>query len=195
MKPHIIQIGHPKLRAPTLPLSKSEILSDQTQQLISTMCEAMRAAPGVGLAAPQIAQSLKIIVIEDKAEYTKDVPKQQLLLREREPIPYHVLINPKIISEQTNGIEFFEGCLSIEGLITVVPRWLEVSVECYNEKAELVTINARGWYARILQHEIDHLNGILCIDRMKIRTLMTIDNYVTHWKDKPVEETCKSLEA
>ena len=73
-------------------------------------------------------------------------------------------------------MEFFEGCLSVEGFAAVVSRATHVRVECLNDRAEPVTIEAHGWYARILQHEIDHLNGTLYVDRMNSRTLTTAEN-------------------
>lgn len=192
---HILQIGHPLLRKSTRQLSSEEILSEPIQALIFSMCETMRAAPGVGLAAPQIGESLQLIVIEDKSEYTTNTSAEQLALRERKPVPLHILINPKITEKKIEKVEFFEACLSVEGYIGVVPRSLIISVEALNEKAEPISINARGWYARILQHEIDHLNGILCTDRMKISTLMTCPNYIEHWLEKPISETLKILDA
>lgn len=76
----------------------------------------------------------------------------------------------------------------MEGYQAIVERALDVRVECLNERAEEVTINAHGWYARILQHEIDHLNGILYVDRMKTRTYTTGENFFRHWMDHSIEE-------
>ena len=135
---------------------------------------------GVGLAAPQVGRSLQIIVIEDRADYqAARYTPEQLAERERTPVPLHVIINPKITIEEEGGIaEFFEGCLSLPHLLAVVPRSKVVHVECLNEKGEAVSIQARGWYARVLQHEIDHLNGILFLDRAYLETLTTRDNLV-----------------
>lgn len=132
-------------------------------------------------------------MIEDKPEYTKDVPEEFLKQRQRSAVPLHVLINPTIISQSQDNANFFEGCLSVSGFIGVVPRYRSVTVKCLNEKAQSIIINANGWYARILQHEIDHLEGHLCVDRMNITTLMTIDNYVEYWKDQPVVDVCNQL--
>lgn len=188
MKLKINQLGNPILRQRARALSVHEIHSDPIQQLIKLMIDTMHDTPGVGLAAPQIGESLQLIVIEDRPEYTKDVPIEQLKLRKRSPVPLHVVINPKLYIEEVDQAEFFEGCLSIAGFVALVPRTLAVRVECLNEKGEPVVIKAEGWYARILQHEIDHLQGTLCIDRMRDHSLMTVDNYMRYWKDKPVEE-------
>ena len=176
------------LRQKARPLSTDEILDRSTQELIEAMRETMHDAPGVGLAAPQIGYSLQLVVIEDQAEFIQKLPAEQVAERDRRPVPFHVLINPKLTLLSSEAAEFFEGCLSLAGFTAVVPRAKQVRVEGLNEKAEPVMIDATGWYARILQHEIDHLGGVLYVDRMKSRTFFTQDNYVRHWKDRPVAE-------
>lgn len=183
----IVQVGDSVLRKPARELSTDEILSSEIQDLIEMMKATMRAAPGVGLAAPQIGQPLQLAVIEDM-DHSHLTP-QQLVERDRRPVPFHVIINPRIyIEEGSDRIEFFEGCLSIPTFVGVVPRAESVRVECLNERAEPVIIQAKGWYARILQHEIDHLKGILYIDRAILPTLMTGENYIKLWKDKSIKE-------
>src|SRR5262249_11156170 len=154
-----------------------EIRSSFIRQLIESMKETMRDAPGVGLAAPQVGQGLQLAVIEDRPEYTKDWSTEQLATRERKPVSVHVIINPKLALIGKPEVEFFEGCLSIAGLMAIVPRARQVRVECLDQTGKSSVIEASGWYARILQHEIDHLNGTLCIDRMHSRTLMTVESY------------------
>lgn len=185
----IVQAGDPVLRQMAQKLRPAEILSPSIQGLIALMKDTMRDAPGVGLAAPQIAEGLQLAVIEDRPEYMHMFAEEQLVERERVPVPFQVIINPKItLLEEEGEATFFEGCLSVAGFVGLVPRALAVKVECLNERAEPVTIKARGWYARILQHEIDHLHGTLCIDRMKMRSYMTTENYARYWRDKTVEE-------
>ena len=108
--------------------------------------------------------------------------------RERSPINFHVVINPVLHLVGEGSAEFFEGCLSVAGFTALVRRFLVVRVECLNERAEPVSIEARGWYARILQHEIDHVNGTMYVDRMVQRSFMTLDNYKRYWTEKSVEE-------
>jgi peptide deformylase len=172
----IVQMGNPILRQHARELSKAEILSPQIQQLIEMMKVTMRGV-GVGLAAPQIGCSFQIAVIEDREEYQKSIPAEVLKLRERKPIAFHVIINPKITIDESKYVEFFEGCLSVPNCMGVVPRARKVRVECLNEKAEPVIIDAEGWYARILQHEIDHLLGNLFLDRVLTKSLTTQENY------------------
>jgi peptide deformylase len=184
----IRQVGEQVLRQKARSLSTEEILHRSTQELIESMRETMHDAPGVGLAAPQVGFPLQLLVIEDQAEFIQKLPAEQVAERERTPVPFHVLINPKLMLMGSESVEFFEGCLSLAGFTAAVPRARQVRVECLNESAEPVTIQARGWYARILQHEIDHLGGMLYIDRMNSRTFITQDNYIRHWKDRSVAE-------
>ena len=194
MKLKIVQAGDPVLRTQSRTLSKDEITSPSIQLLIEWMRDTMREAPGVGLAAPQIGKSLQLAVIEDRAGYISDVSEDELAKRQRTAIPFHVIINPKLSVLDKSTAQFFEGCLSLEGYQAIVDRALNVRVECLNERAEEVTINARGWYARILQHEIDHLNGTLYIDRMQSRTLTTTDNMLKFWQSKNIDDVLAELE-
>lgn len=184
----IIQTGEEVLRAQARELSRVEILSEKTRDLIEHMRETLRHAPGVGLAAPQVGRFLQLAVIEDREEYHKKLTAEQLTERQRQPVPFHVIINPRIVSSENTDVEFFEGCLSVAGYSAIVPRARAVTVEYLNESAETKRVHAVGWYARILQHEIDHLAGILYVDRMQARTLTTLDNLERVWKDLPVSE-------
>jgi len=180
----ILRTGDPVLRKVAKQMSVDEIRSDATRLLIEQMRDTMREAPGVGLAAPQIGESIQLAVIEDRVDYLKDVSSEELAARQRAPVDFHVIINPKLHVVGESKIDFFEGCLSVEGFGAVVSRAAKVRVECLNERAESITITAQGWYARILQHEIDHLNGTLYIDRMLTRTFTTVENVDRFWKNE-----------
>lgn len=182
MKLEIIQIGNPILRQTARTLTVEEILSPEIQQLIELMKTTMYSAPGVGLAAPQIGSALQLIVIEDKEEYQRIFSAEELQKRKRTPVAFHVIINPKLTLLNMQNIEFHEGCLSVNGLCGIVPRAYSVKVTGLNDRAEPISIEAEGWYARILQHEIDHLNGVLCIDHMKTQSLSTYENYQKFWR-------------
>jgi peptide deformylase len=175
-------VGEPVLRGRARSLAPEEILLPQTQELIEFMRETVRDAPGVGLAAPQIGQPLQLAVIEDREAYQKDLTPQQLEERERKPVAFHVIVNPVLTLESQPEIEFFEGCLSLPGFVAVVPRARKVRVECLDHRGRPHTIRASGWYARILQHEIDHLAGTLYIDRMRSATFSSLENFSRHWK-------------
>jgi peptide deformylase len=166
----IVEVGDPVLREAARPLTPEEIRSTQVQALIELMRETMRDAPGVGLAAPQIGEAVQLAVIEDRAEYHQGASVADLAARGRAPVPFHVIVNPRIQAIEPGPVVFTEGCLSIPGFLAQVPRAASVRVEALDHRGQPVTIDARGWYARILQHEIDHLGGTLYIDRMDSRT-------------------------
>jgi peptide deformylase len=191
MRLKIVQVGEGVLRKPAKALTPDEIRSRETQELIEFMRETMYDAPGVGLAAPQIGLGLQLAVIEDKPENMKDAPAEFLKERDRKPVPFHVIVNPKITLIGSADVEFFEGCLSLAGFTAMVPRARKVKVECLDHKGNPKVIEASGWYARILQHEIDHLAGTVYIDRMYPRTLMSVENFNRFWKSKSMAEVKK----
>lgn len=188
MRLKIVQAGDPVLRQAARSLSAEEIGSREIQSLIEHMRETMHDAPGVGLAAPQIGLSLQLAVIEDREEYFRDIAPEDLAERERRPVAFHAIINPKIVEMPGPSLEFFEGCLSLAGFSALVPRARSVRVECLDQNGEPRVIEATGWHARILQHEIDHLRGNLYIDRMRSRTFSSLDNWNRYWKRKPLSE-------
>ena len=128
------------------------------QTLIDDMIDTMRDAPGVGLAAPQIGLSERIIVVE-YFEREEDEEK------ENAPKKVWALLNPEIVQSSEETVLGVEGCLSIPGLVGEVERHAAVQVKGLNRHGKPVKIKARGWLARIFQHEIDHLNGVLFPDR------------------------------
>jgi len=194
VKLEIVQAGNPVLRQRARPLSVAEIRSREMRKLMETMRTCMREAPGVGLAAPQLGLPLQLAVIEDREEYHKDVPEALLRERERNAVPFHVIINPALEFIGDERAEFFEGCLSLSGFTALVSRARAVRVTCLDEHGKRKVIEATGWYARILQHEIDHLAGTLYIDRMRTRSFTTMENLADFWKGKPVNEVTAELE-
>jgi peptide deformylase len=189
----IMQAGDPVLRQLARPLTGEEIRAHEIQQLIEEMREAMRAAPGVGLAAPQAGYPLQLAVIEDRADYHQKLTARQLEERERRPVPFQVLINPTIVSRSEESRTFFEGCLSVAGFCALVPRSPAVRVEYLDEHGAHRSQNATGWHARIVQHEVDHLQGALYIDRMLSRSFTSLENLAQHWKDLPAQEVLERL--
>jgi peptide deformylase len=191
----IVQAGEPVLRQAARPLSAEEIRSDAIRKLIADMRETMYEAPGVGLAAPQVGRSLQIAVLEDREDWLKEVPAEQLAERERRPVPFQVIVNPRIVESSPEQAEFFEGCLSLPGFSAIVPRARGVRVECLDENGRPKVIEASGWHARILQHEIDHLRGNMYIDRMRTRTFSSLDNFKRFWQTKRIDDLCAELGA
>jgi len=131
-----------------------QVFDKTLQTLIDDMFETMRDAPGVGLAAPQIGESLRVVVVE----YTDDE-------REDARPKKYVLVNPEIVRESEETVTDLEGCLSVPGLAGEVERFEAVTVQAKNRFGKPIKLKASGWLARIFQHEIDHLNGVLYIDR------------------------------
>jgi len=154
----IIGPDNPVLRRKARPLEQPN--TPATQQLIEDMIETMREAPGVGLAAPQVAISQRLAVIE-YAELPENAPEDA---EPPEPKLY-VIVNPEIVARSETLVEGTEGCLSLPGYAGTVMRHEAVTVKALNRRGKPIKIKAKGWLARIFQHEIDHLDGILYIDR------------------------------
>jgi peptide deformylase len=189
----IVQAGEPVLRQRARELTPEEIGSPDLQKLIRFMRDTMRDAPGVGLAAPQVGVGVRLVVVEDRADYQKGLSPEELAARERQPVDFHVLINPRLVVEDPTVVEFPEGCLSVTGFAALVPRARGVRVEALDEYGKPVTVSARGWYARILQHEFDHLEGTLYVDRMESRSFSTQENFRRHWGGRTTEQVREVL--
>lgn len=154
----IITPSNPILRKKAKPISDPR--SPEIQSLIDDMIATMREAPGVGLAAPQVAESLRLAVIE----YAPD--EEELPEGAEPPEPkLYVIINPEITTRSEEMVEGAEGCLSIPGYAGNVSRHKAVTVKALNRQGRPIKIKADGWLARIFQHEIDHLDGVLFIDK------------------------------
>jgi peptide deformylase len=189
----IVQAGDPVLRQRARELTPEEISSPEVKSLIALMRDTMRDTPGVGLAAPQVGMGLRVVVVEDRPEYQAGLSPEDLAARERKPVDFHVLINPRVVVEDPTPVEFFEGCLSVSGYTALVSRARGVRVEALDENGTPVSLSARGWYARILQHEVDHLDGTLYLDRMETRSFALADNHRRHWAGRTTAEVCKAL--
>jgi peptide deformylase len=194
MRLKIVQVGESVLRTGARALTRDEIAGDEIQRLILDMRETMHDAPGVGLAAPQVGVPLQLAVIEDREEYLKAIPLGELVEKERVPVPFHAIINPQVEIIGDDTAEFFEGCLSLAGFSALVPRARKVRVDYLDEFGEEKSVVANGWYARILQHEIDHLHGTIYIDKMRSRSFTSIENFSRSWKNKIVADVVKALE-
>jgi peptide deformylase len=159
------------------------------------MVAAMRAAPGVGLAAPQIGVGLQVIVLEDAEALMAKLSPGERAARGRTPFPLKVIINPKLTSRGRGRATFFEGCLSVKGYMALVERDLEVEVTGLDERGNPLVWQASGWPARILQHEVDHLLGTLYVDRMQSRTFCCNEEVSERWIKRPVDEVRAALDA
>ena len=146
----IITLPNPILRRKA---HKVTDFGEEFRVLVENMIETMRDAPGVGLAAPQVAASLRLIVVEYGDDEDEKVPKKLF-----------VVANPEIIEKSIETELGVEGCLSVPGLIGEVERNLSVTIKGQNRIGKSIKVKAEGWLARIFQHEIDHLDGILYTD-------------------------------
>lgn len=147
----IVTLGNDVLKRRT---QRVNDFGPELQTLIDDMIETMRAAPGVGLAGPQVNEPLRVIVVEFGDDEDEEVPKK-----------LYVLVNPEISRSSPETLVAAEGCLSVPGLMGDVERPIAVTVIGKNRRGQAIKIKAKGWLARIFQHEIDHVNGILFLDR------------------------------
>lgn len=161
------QFGNPILRKKAKAVPLAHISRASFKKLVRQMFDVIQDV-GVGLAAPQIGKSIKLAVID-----IHPLPHRPHV----SPIQ-RVIINPKILTYTKSTKSDYEGCLSCEGIRGFVPRSTRITVRYYNEEGKKITETADGFFARVLQHEIDHLNGVLYVDRMKdMRKLITTDEY------------------
>lgn len=171
----VARLGHPVIRTPSEAVPKETITSPRIQQFIDDMIETMHEYDGVGLAAPQVHASKQIAVIEvqDNRRYPGE-----------KSIPLTVLINPKIVSASKKQLEDWEGCLSVNELRGRVPRAESLEIEAYNRKGEKVRWQAHGFFARVIQHECDHLIGKVYLDRMPtLHTLAHMREFLRYWQE------------
>ena len=176
----VARMGHPVLRTRARALEPAEIRSPRIQKLIDDMFETMREYQGVGLAAPQVHESLRLFV-------AGFAPKDEEPDEEHERIPLIVLINPEITPIGSGTVEDWEGCLSIPDIRGRVPRAREISVRAYDREGKRLELRARGFTARVVQHETDHLDGVLFFDRMtSFQSLTFLDEFGRYWSGAEV---------
>lgn len=169
----VARLGHPVLRQVSSQVPVKEIRSPEIQGLIDDMVETMREYNGAGLAAPQVHVSKQIAVIEVKGNPRyPDAPS----------IPLTVIINP-LVTQLTEEVEDgWEGCLSVPDMRGIVSRYTTVRLEAYDREGKKMDLVAKEFFARVIQHETDHLNGIVYLDRMKdFKTLTHLAEWNKHW--------------
>lgn len=166
----VARMGHPVLRAVARPVNPGELGSAGVQRLIDDMIETMLEYHGVGLAAPQVHESLRVFVAVLDAR------------DEEEPSDPIALINPEIAPVGANVVEDWEGCLSIPDVRGRVLRARAVTVRAFDRRGDRIELQAEDFPARVIQHETDHLDGILFFDRMRsFETLTFLDEYSRYW--------------
>ncbi len=171
----VARLGHPVIRTPSEAVPKESITTPHMQRFIDDMIETMHEYDGVGLAAPQVHVLKQIAVIE--VQENRRYPSEG-------PIPLTVLINPKILTASKKQLRDWEGCLSVHEFRGKVPRAELLEVEAYNRKGEKVKFQAHGFFARVIQHECDHLIGKVFLDRMPdLSTLSHLHEFVRYWQE------------
>jgi peptide deformylase len=169
----IIRMGHPLLRQPAAPLTPDQIASDDTRRLIVDMIDTLHDYGGIGLAAPQIAEPVRLAIIEiqDSGSRYGDIPG----------MPLSVFVNPVITVKNAETGGFWEGCLSVPGLRGYVERPQGIRVDYLDLQAEPRSLELDGFLATVFQHEFDHLDGKLYIDRITDTRLLAFDEEFTRY--------------
>ncbi len=171
-------MGHPVLRARASAIDPAAIGTPRIQQLIDDMFDTMGEYQGVGLAAPQVHESLRLFV----AGFAPDDDDE-----ERSRVPLMALINPEITPVGPETTEDWEGCLSIPDIRGRVTRARQISVRAFDRHGKRVELKASGFTARVIQHETDHLDGVLFFDRMKsFESLTFLDEFGRYWSGEEV---------
>ena len=181
----IARMGHPVLRAKARPLHPSEIRKPKVQQLIDDMFETMQEYQGVGLAAPQVHESLRIFVAGFPPR--PDADEEDAERDDADNVPLMALINPQIEMASRDLVEDWEGCLSIPDIRGRVPRARQIVVRAFDQTGKKIEMPASGFTARVIQHETDHLDGVLFFDRMKnFQSLTFLDEFGRYWSGHKV---------
>ncbi|WFB10918.1 peptide deformylase [Streptomyces sp. LX-29] len=184
----ILTAGDPLLRSPAVPYD-GQLDGRLWDRLITAMREAMHAAPGVGLAAPQIGVPLRLAVVEDPAQVEQEVARA----RGRLPLPFRVLVNPSYEPVDAERAAFYEGCLSVPGWQAVVARHARVRLRGQDERGQELDEELAGWPARIVQHETDHLDGMLYLDRAITRSLASARAMEERWTQPTPAAAARAL--
>jgi peptide deformylase len=173
----VARLGHPVLREVAKPVEVEAIRSAEVQRLIDDMIETMREYDGAGLAANQVHTPWQICVIEVQGD-----PRYP----EAPPIPLTVVFNPVLTPLTEEVAEDWEGCLSVPDMRGRVPRYTAVRLQCHDREGQPVDLVAKDFFARVIQHETDHLNGIVYLDRMRdLTTLSHLAEWNKHWLGTP----------
>jgi peptide deformylase len=178
----VARIGHPVIRRPARDLTREELRSPDLQRLVDDMTETMHEYDGVGLAGPQVHLGLRIAVIEVPGSDERSIAA----------VPLTVLINPRVTPLGEETADLWEGCLSIPELRGVVPRFRRLRLEALDRRGKPYTVEAEDFFARVIQHECDHLDGGVYLDRMRdMRTLCFLpefERFVQHAHEEEDEE-------
>jgi peptide deformylase len=181
----VAHMGHPVLRRPARAIDVGEVKSPRIQQLIDDMFETMNEYQGVGLAAPQVHQGIRLFVAGFAP--SKGGADEEDEEDERDRVPLMAIINPEITPVDADTVEDWEGCLSIPDIRGRVPRARQIVVRALDRRGKRIELRASGFTARVIQHETDHLDGILFFDRMtSMQSLTFLEEFGRYWSGQDV---------
>jgi peptide deformylase len=184
----VARMGHPVLRRPARAIDVGEVKSPRIQQLIDDMFETMNEYQGVGLAAPQVHESVRVFVAGFASSRGSRSGEPDAAEDDGERVPLMALINPEISPIGADVVEDWEGCLSIPDIRGKVPRAREISVRALDRRGKRIELQATGFTARVIQHETDHLNGVLFFDRMtSFQSLTFLEEFGRYWSAQEVK--------
>ena len=170
----IARLGHPVIRKGAESVAREELRTREIHRLIDDMVDTMRDADGVGIAAPQVHVAKQIIAIEVSATNPR-YPAQK-------PIPLNVIVNPRVVTHSNEFEDGWEGCLSVPDMRGRVPRSVSLELTGWDRHGNDVRIQAAGFHARVIQHEVDHLNGFVFLDRLpNLSSLTHLREYQKYW--------------
>ncbi|XP_006860387.1 PREDICTED: peptide deformylase, mitochondrial [Chrysochloris asiatica] len=175
---HVCQVGDPALRTVAARVETEQLAGPELQRLVQRLVQVMRRRHCVGMSAPQLGVPLQVLALELPEALLHTYAPRVREVRQMEPFPLRVFVNPSLRVLDSHLITFPEGCESVAGFLACVPRYQAVQISGLDPRGEQVVWQASGWAARIIQHEMDHLQGCLFIDKMDSRTLTNI-----HWME------------
>lgn len=191
----IVKLGDPVLRKVAAPVDPADIGTENLRALISDLIDTNRGAGGVGLAAPQIGVSQRVVVVEipQANERTSQTYGDNLGRMQRKELPLLVMINPRLIDESIHNSLFYEWCLSADAYAGLVSRPTYISVTFVDEAGANQCRSFDGWAARVVRHEIDHLDGNICLDLALPRSLVSVESWRNCWARRDPSDACCEL--
>lgn len=186
--PPLTSSDDPRLSMPCKEVSEQDIRCNTYAGLIKEMHQHLIHDPGIGIAAPQLGELIRLVAFEDTLERMAHLSDERRKLLDRHPHEFFLLFNPAITALSDEVTYYFEGCISFPGQVAVVKRLRHLRFEGLAANLRQIRSTASGWLARCMQHEIDHLDGITFLDRALNGSIMSVEEFKADWKDKTSDE-------